>query len=279
MTKIEIVNKIFTNQLKTLKEDDFPVSIEKISPTVMSFKSNRSLGRCVHHRRNGTIRHQIKLNESLINVVDVEKNIPAIKSVLTHEIIHTFTGCDNHGRNFKHYAMLVSNKYEDIDVWTHATKLEYSVFNESIKDNIKYYAECLCCGQKLKAFKKTLFVKEILGETNNGESNYFCSHCQNNKSSYDEKGNFVTTFVITRKDGKDLPTEEYILPKNLKKEAHEAYQKKITPKTLFADDGYNILLFDESELPEKVIACTSPDDNKIRKVKREKLPDISISLF
>ena len=278
MTKIEMVNKIFTNQLKTLKADGFPVPIEEISPTVMSFKSNRTLGWCFHHRHNGTVRHQIKLNESLINVVDVEKNIPAIKSVLTHEIIHTFTGCNNHGRNFKHYAMLVSDKYEDIDVWTHATKLESSVFNESIKDNIKYYVECLCCGQKLKAFKKTQFIKEILGEANNGKSNYFCNHCQNKKSSYDEEENFVTTFVITRKDGKDLSTEDYILPKNLKKEAHEAYQKKIAPKTLFADDEYNILLFDESELPEKAVACTS-QNNKIRKVKREKLPDISISLF
>ena len=161
MECLKEVDRIFKEIMDRMYADDFPIVISKIKPHIMPLNSNRNLGYC--ERSWSSYKYQICLNKHLVKLVFDESKLNAIKSVLVHEIIHTFSGCMNHGPNFKHYAMLANSKYENIEVWTHATKLETEVFDKEIEDNVKFVAKCLCCGKEVRKFRRTKFIQQMTG--------------------------------------------------------------------------------------------------------------------
>ena len=272
MECLKEVDRIFKGIMDRMYADDFPIVISKIKPHIMPLTSNRNLGCC--ERSWGSHKYQICLNKHLVKLVFEESKLNAIKSVLVHEIIHTFSGCMNHGPNFKHYAMLANSKYENIEVWTHATKLEKEVFDKEIEDNVKFVAKCLCCGKEVRKFRKTRFTQQMTGEINGGKTSYYCL-CQ--KGNTKENHEFVTTYVLTKKDGIKLSKEDYILPKNLSTVARKKYQElfKEELKTVHLDK--DILFLSPVKKEEKKVACKQPPTTIRRKKKN--IDDISISLF
>ena len=267
------VDRILKEIMKRMNEDNFPIVISKIKPHVMPLSSKRKLGCCEY--LHFETKYQILLNKHLVKLVFDETKVNAIKSVLVHEIIHTFSGCMNHGSNFKHYAMLANSKYENIEVWTHATKLETEVFDKEIEDSVKFVAKCLCCGKEVHKFRKTKFIQQMTGEINGGKTSYYCL-CQ--KGNTKENHNFVTTYVLTKKDGIKLSKEDYILPKNLSTVAMKKYQELFVEelKTVHLDKNILFLSPVKKERKKKV-ACKQPPSTIRRK--RKNIDDISISLF
>lgn len=270
------INRLFQSIIKEMEKDrDFPINSTRICSGVLPLKSVRCLGQCKRNRYES--KYQVYLNQELIKLAFQPSKLNAIKSVLVHEIIHTFVGCMNHGPNFKHYAMLANSKYDGIDVWTHATKLESEVFDQEIENQVKYVAKCMCCGATITGFRRTKFVKQFLGELNRGNSSYYCL-CQK-KWQTKEDGKFVTTYVMTKNNGIDLSEKDYILPNNLSTVAKGKYQELLQAKeeSKVFYDGNEILLFDVTEeSEEKEVACQGHSGTRKRK---KNIEDITISLF
>ena len=108
------------------------VPYRSISPTVYTTNSKRSLGRCrAFSLQNGMF--MIYISKYLL-----ECSEELIKNVLAHEIIHTVSGCFNHGYRFQYYVNLVNYKLG----YNIGVKYKDDEFNPPYK----YKITCLKCG-------------------------------------------------------------------------------------------------------------------------------------
>lgn len=136
MTRVHQLFHEVQNELKDL------VPYRSISPTIYTTNSKRSLGRCyAFSLRNGMF--MIYISKYLL-----ECSEELIKNVLAHEIIHTVSGCFNHGSNFQYYANLVNYKL--------GYKVEIKYKDKEFNPPHKYKITCLKCG--------TVFYRHRVGK-------------------------------------------------------------------------------------------------------------------
>ena len=84
-------------------------------------------------------------------------NLKAFKQVVYHELIHSISGCMNHGHNFKKYANKINCIYNtDIERTTSYENL--GIKNADEIKNIKYIIKCNDCGQLIKRSKYSKLV-------------------------------------------------------------------------------------------------------------------------
>lgn len=124
-TKLHELYREVQNELEGL----VPYS-KQIIPNLGELNSKRVLGRC--SVEYGTFK--ISLSKYLR-----ECSEELIKNVIAHEIIHTVSGCLNHGWKFRYYADLVNRKL-NYDIEVKNTKKEFNPPH-------KYKLTCLKCGK------------------------------------------------------------------------------------------------------------------------------------
>ena len=240
---MEKIQELFFEVKQRMEKDGFPLS-DNIVSWIGTMNTKRSLGRCTQNRHG---EYRIAINKKLVEVADTEQDV--IKSVLTHELIHTIRGCMNHSSEFKRYANRANSLYPEVNVSTHATQKEHEVFNKIMANDAPYAYKCLACGHETLLYKKTSFVKQMLGEERGGHVCYTC-RCHGVKQ---ENGVYVTSFVLTKNKGKKV----FIMPKNLSKTFAPQKQEEVFYS------GNEILLFDPSQYEEvksakkKVVACAT----------------------
>ena len=89
--------------------------------------------------------HHIEISKWVL-----ELNDDIIKDTIMHEIIHCFPYCNNHGKEFKKYAMQVNEKLGYSIKTVGNKKEDYKKSNLEYEDNLnvnKYKIKCIKCGQ------------------------------------------------------------------------------------------------------------------------------------
>jgi hypothetical protein len=90
-------------------------------------------------------KHHIEINKW---VMDMDEKI--IKNTIIHEIIHCFSCCNNHGKNFKKYANYINDKLGYNITRLGNKEADYKESNIEYKDDentYKYEIICKQCGQ------------------------------------------------------------------------------------------------------------------------------------
>lgn len=128
----EQLNQLFY-EIKEEIKDIVPFS-ERTLRKVKINNKKRALGSC----RTDFYKNyfQIELSKYLL-----ECDEKLVKETLIHELIHTCSGCYNHGVNFKKYAELVKRQKG----YNIVVKSEDEQFGEKAKQD-KYKITCLKCG-------------------------------------------------------------------------------------------------------------------------------------
>ena len=102
------------------------------------------------------------LNTYVIQVSNrlLDESVPvqSLKQTIMHELLHTCTGCMNHGKTWKDYADRVNKAYGyDVSRTTSAKSL--GVDTENIRKDIKHQFVCKNCGQVINRTRESNFTK------------------------------------------------------------------------------------------------------------------------
>lgn len=152
MKKQELI--ILTNELiKELKDIGIPVS-SNIEDVVINTRAKARFGACkVRKNRLGQKKFIIEISNEIIGCDTKE-----IKGVIIHELLHTCSGCFNHGKNWKSYSRLVEDKLG----YTIERTQKYEDFGLSRpkeKEKIKYLVKCCGCGMEFPRKRVCNLVK------------------------------------------------------------------------------------------------------------------------
>ena len=139
---------------------------------IMPKASTRTLGLCERNKDywgdwDGT--YNISLNPCLF-ADGVNDDI--IIQTLLHELIHTVYGCFNHGKNFKHYARIINNKY-GYNISRLTDSSQFGV--ELPKREYKYEIWCTVCNKRVARYKRKSHIVECVER--DGGSTCRCKTC------------------------------------------------------------------------------------------------------
>ena len=108
----------------------------------------RRLGRCTRLAPNW---YSISINSEYLKRAEPE----SIHNTIMHEVIHSVSGCMNHGAKWKKVADEVNANYQFTPISrTHNLK-EDKDYDNYIKGRYKYAIECTQCHSKWNFFRKT----------------------------------------------------------------------------------------------------------------------------
>lgn len=114
---------------------------KNISSITVNNRLSRALGRCM--RNGGTFRIEIA-GKTAADTTD----IGFLKNVIVHELIHTITGCFNHGYKFQYYANEVNQKLGyHVTTSSSAEDMEAAGITPIGYQTAKYALVCKKCGK------------------------------------------------------------------------------------------------------------------------------------
>ncbi len=107
----------------------------------------------------------ININADLL---DERNDINGLKDTILHELLHTVSGCMNHGEKWKRLAEMVNKKYgmhisrtnsaEDKGVTYRRDPYWHYEVTYRVNNNV-YLIKCQCCGHTYKRMKKSKVVQ------------------------------------------------------------------------------------------------------------------------
>jgi len=95
----------------------------------------------------------------------------SIKQTIVHELIHTVSGCNNHGSNFQKYARLINKHYPEYKVSTYYVPESAELEKMPATKKPKYVVTCETCGTKSYFYRKCKTLDII--------SRCTCKKCKN----------------------------------------------------------------------------------------------------
>lgn len=139
----------------------------------------KALGRC---SKIGNKRYCIDINKRHFEM-DSEHEC---MDTMMHELIHSISGCMNHGPKFQAIARRVNFNYPEFTIGTHSTETSYvkNVYRkEKRKEVKKYMVKCTTCGHTWKYARKTNLIKTL--DKNPSTDRFSCPYCQHTHFSYE----------------------------------------------------------------------------------------------
>lgn len=134
------LTELMMNCMRELDSINIHYSKNIISITVNN-RLSRALGRCM--RNGGTFRIEIA-GKTAADTTD----IGFLKNVIVHELIHTITGCFNHGYKFQYYANEVNQKLGyHVTTSSSAEDMEAAGITPIGYQTAKYALVCKKCGK------------------------------------------------------------------------------------------------------------------------------------
>lgn len=164
MKKEELI--VLTNKLiKDLKSIGVPVS-KDIDGIVINTRAKSRFGACkVKKSKLGKKSFVIEISEEVMNCETKE-----LSTVIVHELLHTCTGCFNHGKKWKLYGDLVEKKL-GYKITRTQNYNELGLDKPESKEKIKYIVKCKGCGQEFPRKRMCNLVKQ--------PEKYRCGKCGN----------------------------------------------------------------------------------------------------
>lgn len=151
MSKIEIENYI-KEIIEECRNVNIPVS-NRINPEVVINRRARSrFAACKRESIFAMVDYTIEIGEALLKA-DEE----SVKNILAHEILHTCSGCYNHGELWKQYAAKMNREY-GYRIKTTATYEELGLEAPEKKKKINYIITCQKCGNVIYRQKKSKLI-------------------------------------------------------------------------------------------------------------------------
>lgn len=138
-------NTLLRNVISEAKAIGIPVS-EKIDSEVrVNSRAVKRFGRCIFSGG----RYTIELSSML-------KDAPekSCRQTIAHEIIHTCSGCMNHGKLFRRYAAMMNNAY-GYNVSRTGSREDMGIPEE---ENYRYVIICKKCGKKTMRLRRSSVV-------------------------------------------------------------------------------------------------------------------------
>lgn len=146
MTQEELDRLLF-KQTEALRGLGIPLSRHICPGVCINTRARRRLGCC--YFQNGEYRIEI----SALLLEQPEK----LRQTLAHELLHTCSGCRNHGERWKEYAQRVNEA-----LGYSIQRLAPAGEGESVplrRDEIKYVLECQSCGARICRARMSKVVK------------------------------------------------------------------------------------------------------------------------
>jgi len=170
IVKDSSITKIFNTVSKELIKIGVPIPVKDIKKVgELKTRSKRVRGVTYTFKRiaynNIDKTNYIGINKKLIGE-DFE-----IEKTMAHELIHTISGCDNHGSNFKKYAELINKHYPKYNISTYYTPDSDETENIANIKKPKYVVTCENCGAKTYFYRKCKTLDII--------SRCTCKKCKN----------------------------------------------------------------------------------------------------
>ncbi|MBQ9960639.1 MAG: SprT-like domain-containing protein [Firmicutes bacterium] len=160
---IRELEKLIKKVAEELIAIGIPVSrnIEKIT---INGRARKRLGAC-HRRKSMTGRYYYTIEISKYALNCEEKQL---RSIIAHELLHTCTGCFNHGEKWKKMGELIENRLGyPISRTVDFSKL--GLKEPAASETVKYVVICKGCGQKIERKRMCNLVKNI--------EKYRCGKC------------------------------------------------------------------------------------------------------
>lgn len=138
----------------------------------VNYRADRRWGRC-ERTADG---FNITISDKLL---DERNSINGLKETILHELLHTISGCMNHGEKWKRYAKMVNNAYGH-DVKRCNTAEEKGVCDEMIAEmqakramklasKPTYIVACTKCGHK--------YIRHKMSKLVSNPDLYLCGTC------------------------------------------------------------------------------------------------------
>ena len=164
MKKEELI--VLTNKLiKDLKSIGVPVS-KDIDGIVINTRAKSRFGACkVKKSKLGKKSFVIEISEEVMNCETKE-----LSTIIVHELLHTCTGCFNHGKKWKLYGDLVEKKL-GYKITRTQNYNELGLDKPESKEKIKYIVKCKGCGQE--------FPRKRMCNLDKQPEKYRCGKCGN----------------------------------------------------------------------------------------------------
>ena len=114
----------------------------------------------------GGNKYQLRISDIFELIPDENIARCRFTSTIIHELIHTISGCMNHGRRFHLICNLVNCKYPQYKLQTTTTSEEVGIVIE--EKTPRYLVVCEHCGKEYKYWKKPRYTLD----------NYVCGNCK-----------------------------------------------------------------------------------------------------
>ena len=143
---VERLDALLAQVIGQARDLSVPVS-GSIDPHVrVNTRARTRFGCC---RREGG-RYTVEVAAALL-----EADESAVCRILAHEVLHTCPGCANHGRRWKHWAGIMSNRF-GYDI--HRTDSHESLGLEDDRP-VRWLVVCRSCGKTMPRMKRSALVE------------------------------------------------------------------------------------------------------------------------
>ena len=137
------VDKLLHQVIQEAKTIGIPVS-SRISPQVIiNGRAKSRFGCCRRKNTLGGSEYTIEIGRQMMEAGEV-----AIRTILSHELIHTCRGCQNHGKLWKQYAREMEKGY-GYRLSRTSSYEELGLKEESRERRYKYVVRCKSCGKEI----------------------------------------------------------------------------------------------------------------------------------
>lgn len=163
------VKALLQEVLSQCKKENIPISDYILPDITINSRAKSRFGACrkvpLNKLSNNDLQNvmmkkkvnyffQIELCKSMMNANEQE-----IKNVVAHEVLHTCSGCYNHGKLWKAYATKLNNIY-GYNITSTTTYEKVGIQKPEKKETYRYKITCQKCGKEFYRMKKSKLVTD-----------------------------------------------------------------------------------------------------------------------